>query len=112
MCGITGFVSREDRFDWAMLVKASEAIAHRGPDDHGAEVWSAAGQRLQAGAPFAVGLAQRRLSIIDLSPDGHQPMSNEDGSVWITYNGEFYNFGEFADELKARGHVFRSRCDT
>ena len=112
MCGITGFASATDRFDTGLLDRASAVLAHRGPDDHGAEVWSATGKRPQEGAPFAVGLAQRRLSIIDLSPDGHQPMSNEDGSVWITYNGEFYNFGEFADELKAQGHVFRSRCDT
>lgn len=111
MCGITGLVSVADRFDPGLLDRASAALAHRGPDDHGAERWGADGRKAGQG-PFAVGLAQRRLSIIDLSPGGHQPMSNEDGSVWITYNGEFYNFSDFAGELKAQGHVFRSRCDT
>ena len=111
MCGITGFASVTDRFDADRLARASAALAHRGPDDHGVERWTADGRRGAQGV-FAVGLAQRRLSIIDLSPDGHQPMTNEDGSLWITYNGEFYNFGDYAAELKAQGHVFRSRCDT
>jgi len=78
------------------------AMRHRGPDDMG--TWS------DAAGP--VGLAQRRLSIIDLSPAGHNPMSNEDGTVWITYNGEVYNFPELRAELIAKGHQFRSKTDT
>ena len=59
-----------------------------------------------------VGLGQCRLSIIDLSPLGHQPMSNEDGTVWITFNGEIYNYLELRDELIKKGHHFRSQTDT
>ena len=67
---------------------------------------------LQTHPPLSLGLAHARLSILDLSPAGHQPMSNEDGSVWIAYNGEFYNFQEYRAELEGRGHVFRSHTDT
>lgn len=78
------------------------AMAHRGPDDWGA--WH---------DPAAqVGLGHRRLSIIDLSPAGHQPMTNEDGTVWISYNGEIYNFQEHRERLIANGHQFRGRSDT
>ncbi len=73
---------------------------HRGPDDGGI---------LCAGP---VGLAHRRLSIIDLSPAGHQPMGNEDGSIWIVFNGEIYNFQELRPDLLQRGHRFRSQTDT
>lgn len=78
------------------------AMRHRGPDDCG--TWHDAAAR--------VGLAQRRLSIIDLSPAGHQPMSNEDGTIWITFNGEIYNFAEHREWLVEKGHVFRGRSDT
>ena len=61
---------------------------------------------------IGVGLGQRRLAIIDLSPAGHQPMSNEDGSVWIVLNGEIYNFVELKDELVKKGNVFKSHTDT
>ena len=59
-----------------------------------------------------VALGHRRLSIVDLSPAGHQPMSNEDGTVWITFNGEIYNHAELRAELEAKGHRFRSHTDT
>ena len=79
-----------------------DAMAHRGPDDAG--LWQSADHR--------VVLAHRRLSIVDLSPAGHQPMSNDDGGVWITFNGEIYNHAALRPGLEAKGHRFRSRTDT
>jgi asparagine synthase (glutamine-hydrolysing) len=76
------------------------SLAHRGPDDSGEMAFD------------GVYLGHRRLTVIDLSPNGHQPMSNEDGSVWITYNGELYGTDSLRDRLISRGHVFRSRTDT
>jgi asparagine synthase (glutamine-hydrolysing) len=99
MCGICGYVG-DHRPE--LLEPMCTAMVHRGPDDAG--TWHDAGS--------GVGLGHRRLSIIDLSPAGHQPMSNEDGTVWISYNGEVYNFQEHREGLLARGHVFRSRSDT
>jgi asparagine synthase (glutamine-hydrolysing) len=102
MCGIAGIVydDSERRVDRAALERMCHQIVHRGPDDRG--IWESPG----------VGLGHQRLSVIDLSPAGHQPMSNEDGSVWVTYNGEIYNFAELRAELESRGHQFRSRTDT
>lgn len=99
MCGICGYVGTHQP---ELLEPMSSAMIHRGPDDAG--TWSDAGQQ--------VGFGHRRLSIIDLSPAGHQPMSNEDGTVWISYNGEIYNFEELREPLVARGHRFRGRSDT
>jgi asparagine synthase (glutamine-hydrolysing) len=103
MCGISGFLlsrvapARElEARLWAMLA----TIRHRGPDDEG--VWTD-GQ---------AGLAHARLSIIDTSQAGHQPMASADGRVWISYNGEVYNFAEIRRELEALGYPFRSRSDT
>lgn len=90
------------RVDAALLDKMRDTIAHRGPDDAGS--WISKDGR--------VGLANRRLSIIDLSPAGHQPMSNENGSVWIAYNGETYTYAEHFEPLKQRGHKFKSQSDT
>ena len=104
MCGISGFLlanailprgAAEARL-WAMIA----TLRHRGPDDEG--VWT----------DGRAGLAHARLSIIDLSPAGHQPMASADESVWITYNGEIYNFAEIRQELEALGYRFRSRSDT
>jgi asparagine synthase (glutamine-hydrolysing) len=102
MCGIAGIVLRDPTagVDPALVRRMCRAIGHRGPDDEG--VWTEPG----------AGLGHRRLSIIDLSPAGHQPMANEDGSVWVVYNGEIYNFPELREGLIARGHEFRSRTDT
>jgi asparagine synthase (glutamine-hydrolysing) len=101
VCGIAGIVYFDGRkAEKTLLKRMTDAIAHRGPDGEG---------HLLSGP---VGLGHRRLSIIDLSASGHQPMSNEDGSVWITYNGEIYNFRELRKELEEEGHVFRSRTDT
>jgi asparagine synthase (glutamine-hydrolysing) len=79
--------------------------AHRGPDDHG--IWE---RRFPDGQH--IGLGSQRLAILDLSPGGHMPMSNEDGSVWITYNGEIYNFLALRRELENEGHRFVSNSDT
>jgi asparagine synthase (glutamine-hydrolysing) len=102
MCGICGLVYKdpERRVDPILLENMTRVLAHRGPDDQG--IWHSQN----------VGLGHVRLSIIDLSPQGHQPMTNEDGTVWITYNGEIYNFPELREELRQKGHQFRSRTDT
>ena len=102
MCGIVGiFDTRElTPIDRHLLIQMRDTLQHRGPDD--------------AGSYFApgIGLGHRRLSIIDLSPHGHQPLFNEDGTVCVIFNGEIYNYLELIPQLKAQGHTFRSRCDT
>ncbi len=102
MCGIVGIHSlREPRpIERDVLQSMNDAIAHRGPDS--------AGLHLETDR---VGLAMRRLSIIDVE-GGAQPIANEDESVWIVFNGEIYNFRELRAELEARGHRFRTRSDT
>jgi asparagine synthase (glutamine-hydrolysing) len=104
MCGIAGILAFDDRLEIGetVVTRMTDVIRHRGPDDAGTLV------RLEE----RVALGHRRLSIIDLSSAGHQPMSNEDGTVWITYNGEVYNHVELRAELEARGHRFRSATDT
>jgi asparagine synthase (glutamine-hydrolysing) len=106
MCGIAGFVTNKN-FDGLSrdLREMARAIAHRGPDDEGFLETST------RDTIYRIGLAHRRLSIIDLST-GHQPMSNEDGSVQIVFNGEIYNFQELRTELIARGYAFRTKSDT
>jgi asparagine synthase (glutamine-hydrolysing) len=100
MCGIAGALHLDGSpVQREALERAGSSIAHRGPDDQG----------IHLDGPL--GLAHRRLAIIDLSPAGRGPMTNEDGSVWLTYNGEIYNFRELRRLLAARGHVFTSRCD-
>ena len=102
MCGISGVVNCGDR---ETLARMTHVQAHRGPDDSG--FWE---QRFPDGS--YVGLGSRRLAILDLSPSGHMPMCNEDRSVWITYNGEIYNFAELRRELEGKGHRFVSDTDT
>src|SRR5215472_10862445 len=102
MCGISGVVNCGDR---ETLLRMTVVQAHRGPDDSG--VWD---RRLPDGS--YVGLGSRRLAILDLSADGHMPMPNEDRTVWITYNGEIYNFVELRRELESKGHKFASHTDT
>jgi asparagine synthase (glutamine-hydrolysing) len=101
MCGICGFAttSPAEPAAEALLQAMCRTIVHRGPDDEG--IFSRPG----------VGLGVRRLSIIDLA-GGHQPISNEDGSVWIAHNGEVYNFPGLREELISRGHRFSTRTDT
>ena len=102
MCGIAGVFEfdRDARADPRLLERMTRLIAHRGPDD--------SGHFLRG----SVGLGHRRLSIIDLSAAGHQPMGSPDGAVWITYNGECYNYADLADLLRSRGCSFRSTSDT
>jgi asparagine synthase (glutamine-hydrolysing) len=102
MCGINGLVNCGDG---KTLARMTRVQAHRGPDDSG--VW----ERNFPDGTY-VGLGNRRLAILDLSPDGHMPMSNEDRTVWITYNGEIYNFAELRRELESKGHRFASHTDT
>jgi asparagine synthase (glutamine-hydrolysing) len=105
MCGITGFVtsSSETEFEMKLVVaRMADQLVHRGPDDSG--VWV----DRQAG----VALGHRRLSILDLSPDGHQPMHSASGRYVIVFNGEVYNFGELRATLESMGHRFRGHSDT
>src|SRR3989338_1267169 len=102
MCGICGKISINSTVDEALIKRMCSVLAHRGPDDEGVYINS----------KFKIGLGHRRLAIIDLSPAGHQPMSNEDGSVWIVLNGEIYNFIELREALEKKGHCFKSRTDT
>jgi asparagine synthase (glutamine-hydrolysing) len=99
MCGIAGL---QGAFSIEALERMSAAIAHRGPDDAG--VWTCRSSRTL--------LAHRRLSIIDTSPLGHQPMSSADGAAVIVFNGEIYNYRELRSELLNQGHVFRTQSDT
>jgi len=104
MCGIAGLLAFDDAFalDEATITRMSDALRHRGPDDGGTMV------RVHE----RVALGHRRLSIIDLSRAGRQPMANEDASAWITYNGEIYNHTDLRAELEALGHRYRSATDT
>jgi asparagine synthase (glutamine-hydrolysing) len=109
MCGIAGaaWTADGDPISAETLARMTDAVAHRGPDDDGAYFSPAAPQRGAAG----VALGHRRLSIIDLA-GGHQPLANEDGTVWIVFNGEIYNFAELRGQLESRGHAFRTHSDT
>jgi len=101
MCGICGIVLNDPaaRVSADVIERMSDSIVHRGPDD--------SGEYLNG----RVGFGFRRLSIIDLA-GGHQPMANEDETVWIAYNGEIYNHADHRSPLEARGHTFRTRSDT
>jgi asparagine synthase (glutamine-hydrolysing) len=101
MCGICGiaYADRRRAVDRSLIAGMARSISHRGPDDCGVYL------------DGNVGLGHCRLSIVDLA-GGHQPMPNEDESVWIAYNGEVYNHADFRAPLSARGHRYRSRCDT
>lgn len=108
MCGITGYSGKGDR---RTLEAMNETLRHRGPDDAGIYLSNPKDANSRDVGANSVGLAQCRLSIIDLSPAGHQPMSNEDGTVWLVFNGEIYNFQELRKELVGR-HGFKSQSDT
>ena len=101
MCGICGKLNfdRDNEVSQPLLKAMADSIAHRGPDDDG---YYFAGQ---------IGLGFRRLSIIDLA-GGHQPLSNEDGTLWIVFNGEIYNYQDLREDLLKKGHVFRTKSDT
>jgi asparagine synthase (glutamine-hydrolysing) len=109
MCGIAGIITDESLRDLhGALQRMVRAQAHRGPDDEGVITLPPDSAYR---TPY-VALGSRRLAIIDLSPAGHQPISNEDGMVWVTYNGEIYNFMDIRDELIKRGYRFRSNTDS
>ena len=101
MCGIAGrFAAAALSHEPGWRLVASERLAHRGPDGAG---WY---------ADARCELVHRRLALIDLTPTGHQPMPNEDESVWVTFNGEIYNHAPLRAELARRGHAFRGTSDT
>ena len=101
MCGIAGFVSAKGRGVIEPVVRRMmDALARRGPDSEGFEAWQ------------GVGLGHRRLSILDLSPAGHQPMLSDDRKAGVVFNGCIYNFIDLRAELEQHGHRFRSNCDT
>ncbi|MBI4665149.1 MAG: asparagine synthase (glutamine-hydrolyzing) [Nitrospinae bacterium] len=99
MCGVTALIS-QDEADHSLFAQATDLLAHRGPDSRG----------VKRDGPVALG--HRRLAIIDLSPAGAQPMTNETGDVWLVCNGEIYNYVDLNRQLKSRGHVFRSHSDS
>ena len=106
MCGIAGIfglnraLSGDEAASRRVLERMVAALRHRGPDDGGVYL------------DGRVGLGHRRLSIVDLSVGGHQPLANADGSIWISFNGEIFNYVELRRELESRGHAFRSSSDT
>lgn len=131
MCGITGVIDFRSPSQLAAIEQMNNRVRHRGPDDEGflfgnirSGEWKVFGgpdtypqlklPKLQAGAAegFQIALGSRRLSILDLSPAGHNPMSIADGKYWITYNGEIYNFVELRHELQQFGFTFNSETDT
>lgn len=105
MCGITGFITKQS-ISINQFRAMNDLMYHRGPDDFGAEI-----DMVQENTDFKIGLAQRRLSIIDLRPVGHQPMHSADRGVSIVFNGEIYNYRELRRELE-KGYSFRSNTDT
>ena len=132
MCGIFGIWNLDgEAVDVTKLQLATTALRHRGPDDEGYLLVDArAGRTRSCGGPdtdfrlslpdlsqhrsehFDLAFGFRRLSILDLSPAGHQPMSSHDGKFWIVFNGEIYNYRELRDELSTHGHNFKTTSDT
>lgn len=102
MCGIAGIIDLKNSVNPAHILDMTNAIRHRGPDDEG--VWISPESN--------VGLGHRRLSFLDLSENGKQPLSNEDGTLLITFNGEIYNYRLLKEELQQLGHKFKSNTDT
>src|SRR5262245_40781828 len=99
MCGIAGWLGTPLRGE-GLAEKVAQTMRHRGPDAYGIKSWDGAT------------LLHTRLSIIDLSPSGAQPMSNEDGTIWTIFNGEIYNHRELRHDLESRGHRFKGRSDS
>ncbi len=107
MCGIFGIIGRNARVPADVLERATQSLAHRGPDDSGTEIL-----RDSARESVEIGLGNRRLAILDLSAHGHQPMNDPATGNWIVYNGEVYNFREVRTKLEQAGLTFRSNSDT
>src|SRR5713226_8936999 len=101
MCGIAGVVCQDGGIEERYMLRMRETLRHRGPDDEG----------LWISKERSVGLVHCRLAIIDLSCNGHQPMSDVSGRYWITFNGEIYNYHSLREELEAMGSTFRSTSD-
>src|SRR5437867_3972277 len=99
MCGIAGIFRTGRPVEEAEVTTMTDRLRHRGPDGSGVKMFSGGG------------IGHCRLSILDLE-SGAQPMCNEDGSIWITFNGEIYNYKQLRSELKALGHRFRTNSDT
>jgi len=139
MCGISGFVAKQgDLLPASIISNMTDLINHRGPDDEGFIFLSADQKIITAGSdntppdvwksqidyrpnqniknipdiPLLMAFGHKRLSIIDLSPAGHQPMSYKNGRYWIVFNGEIYNYLELKNELEKSGHYFKTRTDT
>lgn len=129
MCGIAGEFAFAGEVAPARVVAMTKALRHRGPDDEGyvwcggGTAWPASGDetvpslplpswRRYEGQRYRVGLGHRRLSILDPSPSGHQPMVSSSGRFWIVYNGEIYNYVELREELRKRGYRFTTASDT
>jgi asparagine synthase (glutamine-hydrolysing) len=120
MCGICGEIDFNKNINPALFKRMCNVMVHRGPDDEGT-TFLRGDPYLEAReskdiptteSGFEVALGHRRLSIIDLSKAAHQPMSNEDGTIWIVFNGEIYNFQELRGALEKKGHRFKSKSDT
>lgn len=138
MCGIVGIIATGIE-DVSPVLRMADLVRHRGPDDEGFLIFSSSGAprtfggpdtgqetlasatrfapsgtlaRNEQGIPGTMAFGHRRLSIVDLSPLGHQPMCTADGRYWIVYNGEVYNHPELRETLERAGHIFHSRCDT
>lgn len=133
MCGIVGAVNFKSTVDIRLINRMNNAIKHRGPNDEGYLLLNAHTKKYEIRSgidtvkyykdnylsidsttkdDYNVAFGHRRLSILDLSELGHQPMSNENQSIWITFNGEIYNYEELKEELLKLGHVFKSNTDT
>lgn len=132
MCGIAGVVDLKHSAAAKHLAAMADSLRHRGPDDAGFVCFQLGAEKILCGrgddsvaafsdlphintlrdTPCEVALAHRRLAIIDLSPAGHGPMSSADQSLWVTYNGEIYNYLELRAELKVLGHSFQTESDT
>jgi asparagine synthase (glutamine-hydrolysing) len=107
VCGIVGILARKGSVPEALLERATHSLAHRGPDDHGTVIL-----REIYPEPIELGLGNRRLAILDLSPLGHQPMQDPETGNWIIHNGEVYNFREVRAKLEREGALFTSQSDT
>lgn len=109
MCGIAGILTAGNADIRSVVAAMTGRMIHRGPDDSGCEQIHV---RSRAGSPLRLGLGFRRLAIQDLSPAGHQPMSDPTSGNWLVFNGELYNFQRLRRDLEAEGAVFRGRSDT
>src|SRR5512145_2375779 len=100
MCGICGYLHRAAPAAEPIISRMSSTLAHRGPDAQGCHI------------DGRVAVGHRRLSIIDLSEAAHEPLTNEDGTLWLVFNGEIYNYRELRSQLQQKGHVFTSNSDS